>query len=63
MSMYWPSPLTWRCSSAPRMAVVAYMPVIRSATATPTFIGPAPGWPSGTPVMLISPPMPWKTKS
>ena len=45
MSMYWPCPLRCRCSSAPRMAVVAYMPVIRSATATPTFIGPAAGLP------------------
>ena len=43
--------------------MVAYMPVIMSATAMPTFIGPAPGWPSGSPVMLISPPMPWNTKS
>ncbi len=61
MSMYWPSPLMWRCSSAARMAVVAYMPVSRSLMAMPLFIGAAPGSPSGTPVMLIRPPMPWNT--
>ena len=36
-----------------------YMPVNRSATATPARIGPPPGSPSGRPVMLIIPPMPW----
>ena len=36
-----------------------YRPVNRSTTATPTRIGPPPGSPSGWPVMLISPPMPW----
>ncbi len=40
-------------------AVTAYMPHIRSETATPTFCGPAPGSPSGTPVMLIRPPIAW----
>ena len=42
----------------------AYMPVNRSATATPTFCGPPPGASSAIsardgPVTLISPPMPW----
>ena len=32
--------------SAARIAVVAYRPVIRSATATPTLCGPPPGVPS-----------------
>ena len=39
--------------------MAVYMPVNRSATATPTRIGPPPGSPSGRPVRLISPPMPW----
>ena len=33
------------------------------ATATPTFCGPPPGAPSGSPVTLIMPPMPWIMKS
>ena len=33
------------------------MPVIRSTIGTPTFCGPPPGWPSSSPVTLISPPM------
>lgn len=58
-----PRPLTCRRSSAARMAVVAYMPVSKSLMAMPTFMGSSPGVPSGWPVMLINPPMPWKTKS
>ena len=45
------------------MATQVYMPVNRSTTATPTRIGPPPGSPSGRPVMLIIPPMPWMMKS
>ncbi len=45
------------------MAVVAYTPVIRSATATPTFCGSLPGVLSRSPVMLISPPVAWIAKS
>ena len=57
--MYWPSPDRVRSKSAASSALVAYMPVIRSAKATPARCGPAPGSPSGTPVTLMSPPMPW----
>jgi SulP family sulfate permease len=39
------------------MATVAYMPVNKSATATPTFCGPPPKS-SRSPVTLINPPMP-----
>src|SRR5882724_9557283 len=55
----WPAPERCRSNSAPSMALTAYMPAMRSATATPTFCGPAPGSPSGTPVMLMSPLMAW----
>ena len=41
------------------MALEAYIPVNRSTTATPTFIGSAPAAPSGWPVIDISPPMAW----
>ncbi|KAG1316760.1 hypothetical protein G6F63_015935 [Rhizopus arrhizus] len=63
MSMCCPRPLLARSSSAARMPTVEYMPVIRSATATPAFCGPPPGRASRSPVMLISPPMPWIMKS
>jgi hypothetical protein len=45
------------------MATVEYMPVVMSATATPTFCGPPPGSASFSPVMLIRPPMAWMMKS
>ena len=63
MSMYWPSPVRSRCASAVSTATVEYMPVIRSAIATPAFCGPPPGWPSRSPVMLMNPPMPCTMKS
>jgi hypothetical protein len=63
MSMYWPSPVRSRWNSAASTAWVEYMPVIRSATATPTFCGPPPGWSSASPVTDIMPPMPWMMKS
>ncbi len=43
MSMYCPSPVRARWNSAARIATVAYMPVERSATATPTLSGAPPG--------------------
>jgi len=46
-------------ANAAKMAITAYNPVVRSTIATPTFWGPPPGTPSGLPVMLIRPPMPW----
>jgi hypothetical protein len=58
MSTCWPSPVFSAWRSAARIATVAYMPVIKSATATPTFCGPPPRS-SRSPVTLISPPMPW----
>ncbi|MNC98064.1 hypothetical protein D3C83_159170 [compost metagenome] len=57
--MYSPRPDSSRSCSAARIAQAAYMPVMRSDTATPTFTGPAPGWPSGTPVTLMSPEIAW----
>ena len=43
--------------------VEAYIPVKRSATATPTFCGPPPGRSSRSPVTLMRPPRPWIMKS
>ena len=63
MSMYWPTPVSCRCAIAAVIARLAYMPVSTSVTAIPTFCGPPPGRSSRSPVMLISPHMPWKTKS
>ncbi len=54
-----PSPLARACSRAACTALAAYRPVNRSATATPTFIGSAPGVPSGWPVTDIRPPSAW----
>ncbi|MNC93775.1 hypothetical protein D3C83_104830 [compost metagenome] len=48
---------------AARIATLAYIPVRTSVMAMPTFWGPAPGCPSRSPVIDISPPMPWKMKS
>jgi hypothetical protein len=62
--MNWPVPLTvsrWR--SAAMIAEAAYNPVSTSTIETPTFIGPAPGSPSGMPETLIIPLMAWKTPS
>ena len=53
----------WIAYAAASTACVAYMPVIRSTTATPTFWGPPPGWSSASPVTDIIPPMPWMMKS
>ena len=50
-------------AGAARIAAVAYMPVIRSAAATPTFCGPPPGRSSRSPVMLMMPPAPWAIRS
>ena len=58
-----PRPLRSRSLSAASTATVAYMPLIRSATATPALSGPPPGSPSAWPVTLISPPMAWIRKS
>ena len=63
MSMCCPSPVRARWNSAARIATVAYMPVERSATATPTRCGPPPGLPSTSPVMLIRPAIAWMMKS
>ncbi|MNT62071.1 hypothetical protein D3C72_1997610 [compost metagenome] len=63
MSMCWPSPVRSRTCSAARMAVLAYTPVKRSVSATPTRSGPPPGSPSGRPVMLIMPVMAWIIRS
>ena len=63
MSMYCPSPVRARWNSAARIATVAYMPVERSATATPTRSGAPPGRSSASPVMLIRPPIAWMMKS
>ena len=57
--MCWPLPLLSRSFSAARMATVAYMPLMMSAMAMPTRMGPPPGSPSAWPVMLMSPPMAW----
>ncbi len=58
-----PSPVRSRWKSAARIALVAYIPVKRSATATPTFCGPPPGRSSRSPVTLMRPPSPWIMKS
>ena len=48
---------------AARIATSAYIPVIRSLTATPAFCGPPPGRSSRSPVIDMKPPMPWMMKS
>ncbi len=63
MSMYWPPPPRSQWAMAAVIARLAYMAVRMSVMAMPTFIGPPPGTSSRSPVMLISPPMPWNTKS
>ncbi len=45
------------------MAVAVYKPVRMSTIDTPTFIGPAPGSPSGIPDTLINPHIAWNTPS
>ena len=62
-SMRCPWPLMWRCSTAARIATVAFMPVSTSVTAIATFTGPPPGPSSRCPLMLISPPSPCAMKS
>src|SRR2546429_188936 len=52
--MYWPLPPRSRSRSAARIALVAYIPVNRSETATPTFCGPPPGSSSRSPVTVIA---------
>ena len=56
-------PVSARWAIAAQMAMLAYMPVMMSATGTPARCGPPPGAPSGSPVTLIIPPMPWIMKS
>jgi len=63
MSILWPRPLAARCVSAARIAIVAYSPVKMSVIGTAARIGPAPGSPSGTPQVLIRPPMACSTES
>jgi hypothetical protein len=48
--------------SAARIPIVAYRPVTTSLIATPTFIGRPPSS-SASPVIDISPPTAWITKS
>ena len=48
--------------SAARMPIVAYNPVTTSLIATPTFVGRPPST-SASPVIDISPPTAWMTKS
>ena len=62
-SRCWPSPLRSRCASAAQIAIVAYIPVMMSAIGMPTRCGPPPGRSSRSPVMLMTPPMPWIMKS
>ncbi len=62
-STWAPRPVRSRRARAASTAVAAYMPVRMSAMATPTFMGPPPGAPSGSPVMLMRPPSPWTMKS
>ncbi|MNL54115.1 hypothetical protein D3C87_1774190 [compost metagenome] len=52
-----------RLAKAASTDTAAYMPVMMSTIGTPTFCGPSPGSPSGTPVTLINPPMAWIMKS
>ncbi|MNE65005.1 hypothetical protein D3C80_1604500 [compost metagenome] len=63
MSMYWPWPVLWRAFSAASTALLAYMPVNISITATPVRSGPPPGSASAWPVMLIRPHMAWTMRS
>jgi hypothetical protein len=52
------------CAMAAQMAIEAYMPVMMSATGTPRPLrSAAQVAPSGSPVTLIMPPMPWIMKS
>ena len=59
MSMNCPSPVTSRWRSAALIETAAYMPAMMSATGTPDFWGA----PSGSPVTLMRPPMPWMSTS
>ncbi len=65
MSIAWPWPVAFAMAQGGEdRASTAYMPVNRSATATPTFCGPPPGASSAIsardgPVTLIRPPRPW----
>ena len=52
---HWPSPDTSRSTRAVRIPIARYIPAVRSAIGTPTRTGP---WP-GSPVIDMSPPMPW----
>jgi len=63
MSIESPRPVASRRASAARMPTAAYMPVMMSTTGTPTFSGPPPGLPSGSPVTLINPLIAWIMKS
>ena len=58
-STRWPSPVASRWRSAARIPTVANSPASTSTSATPTFWGS----PSGAPVMLISPPSAWTSRS
>ena len=49
--------------TAARIPTLANRPVMTSTSATPTLSGPAPGSPSGRPVMLMSPPVAWMRRS
>ncbi len=53
--IHWPSPDTSRSSSATMTPCAANRPAHRSATGIPTRTGPCPG----SPVIDISPPIPW----
>ena len=57
------SAATSRWRSAARIALPAYSPVRMSIIEMPTFMGPAPGSPSGIPETLIIPLIAWKTPS
>ena len=59
MSMCWPSPVMAWWRSAALIETPAYMPAIRSATGIADFIGS----PSGSPVTLMKPLMPWIRRS
>jgi hypothetical protein len=59
LATVWPRPLAQRAASAPRMAMVASMPVARSTMATPYFMGS----PVSSPLMLMSPLSAWRMKS
>ncbi len=60
VSTLWPLPVFCRSKAAGRMPMAPRMPAVMSVTGAPILTGGRPG---PSPVMLISPLMPWAIRS